>query len=234
MDKKEKDTSLRGAIIDSLIIISVLGAFVYSYFDASGPLIAKGLYSLRFYTVLSNLLLSIFSIPHLVYEIIGVKEKKNIPHFATILKFIGTVGTTLTFLVVVFFLSPSAALSGGSYFSMFKGSNLIYHLIAPLLGIASFCLYSRNEHLSLIETLYGLSSVALYGAFYISNLYARWLSGGEGVYDWYGFLGPKGEWPLYLVAPILLLAAYLICLGLYYLRRLSISLLSKKKNVDDQ
>ncbi len=223
MSKKEKAFSMISIILNILTIAAVIGSFIYSFFlTGEEALMAKGFKSLRFYTVLSNLLLAIFSVPLLVHEIISLKhEGKNVPQYATILKFLGVTGTTITFLTVVCFLSPMEVINGGSYFTMFIGSNLIYHLVAPVLALISFTIFESNSRLKFKETPFGLISVVAYAVFYILNLKFHFTTNGkDGVYDWYGFLGNDGNRSIWIVVIVMLVASYAICLLLWALKLL--------------
>lgn len=223
MSKREKTFSIISIVLNILTIGAVIGSFVYSFFlTGEEALMAKGFKSLKFYTVLSNLLLAILTVPLLVHEIMGLKdENKSVPLYATILKFLGVAGTTITFLTVVCFLSPMEVINGGSYFTMFIGSNFIYHLVAPLLALISFTIFESNSHLKFKETPFGLISVVAYAIFYILNLKFHFMTNGkDNVYDWYGFLGNDGNRSIWIVVVIMLVASYAICLLLWALKLL--------------
>lgn len=221
MTKKQKILTLISLVCNVSIIGFVIGAFIYSCFlTGENALMAKGFSSLRFYTVLSNVLLAILSLPILVIDIICLKKNKyEAPSWAGILKYVGVVGVSVTFLTVICFLAPGAAKRGQGYWSLFQGPNLYYHLIVPLLAIVSFGFIELNITFKMGYTALGLVSVVLYGIFYIINYYCHLLDDGNGSYDWYGFLSdPKRS--VWFVALIMLLASYLICVCLYFLHRL--------------
>ena len=231
MTKKQKVLSVTSLIYNIAIVGFVAGAFIYSYFpsNAGVSLMASGFSSIRFYTVLSNVLLAIFSLPILIGDIVClVKKRYELPTWVSILKFLGVVGTTITFLTVVCFLAPNAAKSGEGYWSMFQGPNLYYHLIVPILAIFSFVFTELNASFKLPYTPIGLVSVVGYGIFYIINYFCHLIDDGNGGYDWYGFIGDSKR-PVWLVAIIMLIASYLICIVLYFLHRLFAGITVGKK-----
>ena len=72
----------------------------------------------KYYTVDSNIILGISSFILVIYEILLLKNKiKKIPNNILVIKHIGVVGVTLTFLVTLLFLAPT--ISTG-FFSFLK------------------------------------------------------------------------------------------------------------------
>ncbi len=223
MSKRQKILTVVSLISNIAIVGFVIAAYIYSCFlNKDTALMAKGISSLRYYTVLSNLLLALLSCPILVMDILCLKKNKyEIPSWAGILKYIGVAGISVTFLTVICFLAPAAAKRGQGYWSMFQGPNLYYHLIIPLIAIISYGFIELNVSFKMGYTALGLVSVILYGIFYTTNYYCHLLSDNNGSYDWYGFLSdPKRS--AWFVALIMLLASYLICVCLYFLHRLII------------
>ncbi len=221
MSKKEKGFLITSLIINILTIFAVIGSFVYSFFlTGEMALTAKGLNSLRFYTVISNLLLAILAIPLVINEFISLKKNElKISAYASGLKFLGVAGTTITILTVACFISPMEVKNGGSYLTTFQGPNLIYHFISPLLALVSFCVFESNQKLKFRKTPYGLISILAYASFYILNIKFHYTTNGiDGVYDWYGFLGKDGNRSIWLVAIIVILASYLVCILLWALK----------------
>lgn len=221
MSKKEKGFLITSLILNILTILAIMGSFIYSFFlTGEMALTAKGLNSLRFYTVISNLLLAVLAIPLVVNEFISLKKNElKISAYASGLKFLGVAGTTITILTVACFISPMEVNNGGSYLTMFQGPNLIYHFISPLLALVSFCIFESNQKLKFRNTPYGLISILAYASFYILNIKFHYTTNGiDGVYDWYGFLGKDGNRSIWFVAIIVILASYLVCVLLWALK----------------
>ena len=97
---------------------------------------------LKFYTVDSNILMGIVSFILAIYEYLLLKKKINkIPNFVYLFKMIGTASIFLTFIVTAFFLTPRYGL-----YSMYNNSNLIFHLIVPLLSVFSYTFYEKHDN----------------------------------------------------------------------------------------
>ena len=129
--------------------------------------------------------------------------------WAWTLKFVATAAVTVTMLTVLCFLGR---LYG--YRALLQGSDLIMHLINPLLALVSFCGFERRG-LRFPLLLAGLIPVLLYGAHYFYRILLcapekRWE-------DFYGF-NRGGRW--YVSLPAMLSATLLICLGLAALQNL--------------
>ena len=145
-------------------------------------LTATGLISLKYFTVLSNLLLGAASLVYAVYMVRYLRGGHLVPQWAHRLKFAATVAVTVTLMTVLLFLGPTMG-----YAAMFAGVNLWLHLVLPVLGIAEFVFFDIQRDLSFKESLFGVAPVVLYGVFYVGNI----LINGVGVRpltnDWYGF-----------------------------------------------
>lgn len=220
MSKRNKVLSLISLISNALIILFVFGAFVWSFFQkAEGELLSKGITSLKYYTVLSNLFLGVSAIPMLVFSVQNAKKGEiKTPLWAIVLKFAAVVATTITFLTVVVVFIPLAIKEGYSWFSLFSETNLFNHLITPLVGLLGFCLCEISPKLKFRHTPWGIVSVILYEIFYTFNYYFHWVDSGRDnpdyLYDWYGFTN-GGKNPVWLVIIIGVVAAYLITLLVY-------------------
>jgi hypothetical protein len=152
-----------------------------------GALSAEGLQSLRYFTVLSNLLQGGVSIACLFRPDVGRW------------KYVSAVSVALTFFVVLLLLGPAYG-----YDSMYIGANLWFHLIIPILAMANFLIVDREGTFSLRDSLFTLIPMLAYSLFYVGNL----LANGVRENDWYGFAkhGPQSA-----------VAAFLIILGLNWI-----------------
>ena len=164
--------------------------------SSGGLLTATGLASLKYFTVLSNLLSGLASLILVLSRLL----KKDAPWIHR-LHYAAAVSVGLTFLTVIAFLGP---LYG--YEAMFEGSNLWLHLVLPLAAEAAFILFNpmpmtrRDNALAVLPML-------LYGVGYVGNI----LANGRDANDWYSFLAwgyPAG------VAIFLLILAVTFGLGL--------------------
>lgn len=155
-----------------------------------------------FFTNDSNILAALCSLLMVPFNIKAIKSGRNeIPQWALILKFVGTVAVTVTLMVVLLFLGPTAG-----YAPMFEGNCLELHLICPLIAIVSFCFFERGIVLSKKQVLWGIVPTIIYGTVYLVNVvFTRvWI-------DFYGF-NIGGYWYIsYVVLPAV---TYLFALAL--------------------
>ena len=150
-----------------------------------------------FFTVLSNCLSGIAALMMAISQIRG-----DVSQFVFMMKYLGTVSVTLTFLTVLLFLGPT---QGGYAKWFFDGDFFYTHLIGPLLALLSFCLLERRK-MSFGSAMMGLLPMLLYGAVYLYKVMfapedRRWE-------DFYGF-NKAGKWPIACVGMVA--GASLIC-----------------------
>ena len=172
-----------------LVLISILWFFSE---DGAGNMARSGTGCFVYFTNDSNILASLFCLLLVPFNIKALKSGKDeIPQWALLLKFVGTVAVTLTFLVVVFFLGPTQG-----YALMFSGVCMELHLICPLLCIFSFCFFERGLCLSKKQSWWGVVPTLIYGTLYLVMVVflKRWE-------DFYGF-NIGGLWYVsYVVLP---------------------------------
>ncbi|MBQ1300566.1 MAG: hypothetical protein IIY25_05615 [Erysipelotrichaceae bacterium] len=157
---------LLNIIIFIIVMVNWL-KMVFVFTDTA--LTSIGLSSLKYFTVLSNLL----EAAACVVWLINGNEK---------IKYIAAVSVTLTMVVVLTFLGP---LFG--YIPMFTGVSFWMHLIVPVTALLEVLFWSK-EKFSKKDNLIACIPLGLYGVFYIGNN----LINGRGQWphtnDWYAFL----------------------------------------------
>ena len=191
------------------VIIAVLEPIVWFMMASSRgieALTATGLYSLKFFTVLSNLLLGAASLVYAVYLVRYLRSGLIVPKWAHLLKFAGTVAVTVTLMTVLLFLGPTMG-----YPAMFAGVNLWLHGILPVLGIVEFVFLDTQRGLSFKESLFGVVPVVIYGIFYYGNILVNGVGVRPNTNDWYGF-SLLGEQFIPVVLAIMLLATWVFAL----------------------
>ncbi len=153
-------------IINLFIAVTVIYKWlVLAITGGSGVLVLGGFSSLRFFTILSNLL----DAAACVYWLLTGSDR---------LKYAGTTSTALTFTVVMVFLGP---LMG--YRFLFTGINFWFHFLIPAVACFEFiflCEESVTERDSVLATV----PMILYGIFYVSNILINGIPGN----DWYLFM----------------------------------------------
>ena len=169
----------------------------------NGQLSSRGLGSLKYFTVLSNLLAGITAL-------IWCGSAKRGPHWVNVLKFVSTLAVTLTFTMVVVFLGP---LFG--YGIMFVGPSFWMHLIVPVMSAVELLLRKGADQISRKEALLAEVPLLLYGTFYLGN----YLINGPGTWparnDWYGIM--TWGFPVGIVIYAILIA-FIYSAGRLYLK----------------
>jgi len=186
--------------LDLLIGGLALWVWLSSAFGAGrhGAFSVEGLQSLRYFTVLSNLLQGGVCLACLC----GARVRRW--------KYIAAVSVALTFFVVLLLLGPAYG-----YDTMYVGANFWFHLILPILSMVNFLVVDREGTFSLRDSLLTLIPMLAYSLFYVGNL----LVNGVRDNDWYGFAkhGPQSA-----------AAAFLIILGLNWIVALLMRLPRRK------
>ncbi len=175
--------------LDIIIAVMVFYAWVCMIFQLgdNGTISAGGFRNLKYFTVLSNLLMGAASILNVVYTIRTIKLKTEFPGWVTRLKYAGASAVALTLLVVLLFLWPVFKVPG-----LYSGANLWFHLLIPLMSMASFILGGR-ELIPFRESFVSVIPMLLYGAWYIGNNLINGIGEWPDTNDWYGFL--SWGWP---------------------------------------
>ena len=164
-------------------------------------LMAHGLRSLKYYTVLSNLFSGLVS----ALYVVSLLALGGVPApWVLTLKLAGAAVVMVTFLTVVVFLGPTM---GWEY--MFKAGNLWLHLILPLAATADVCLFVPVGTLPLVAALAPVAFTAAYGVFYLGRVLLHGRERDGVVYDFYGFL-KWGEDKMALVVVIMLTLTWVL------------------------
>ena len=188
--------------LNLLVFLATAVSFIFCFRDRDGIWSWKrGIRSLRFFTILSNLFCACASLAVALSSLQG-----TIPYGIWLLKYVATSSVAVTFLTVMFFLGPTQG-----YKEQLKGWGLFLHLICPVLAIFSFCFLERAYPLSFAVSLLGMLPVGLYGALYLYKVVlvpeeSRWE-------DFYGF-NRNGNWQLSFAAMAggAVLAGVLLCI----------------------
>ncbi len=177
-----KNEQLRRSLLiiyQLLLAAAVLLSWGSMVFDAqTGQLLAdRGLSSLKYYTVLSNLLAALAALLCAASLLRGEP-----PRWVRVLKLCGASAVGITFTVVIAFLGVIYG-----YRAMYQGANLWLHLIAPLMAMGELC-FVRFGPISRRDTMWAMLFTVLYGFGYLGNI----LINGRGEWphtnDWYAFM----------------------------------------------
>ena len=193
------------AVVMPLCIIAWLQLALGDHKDPK-MLAARGVGSLKYFTVLSNLFSALVSVAYLVA---GLCFGARVDAWMLSLKLVATTSVMLTFLTVMVLLNPIYG-----WRRMYASGNLWLHLVLPLIALVDCCLYVSIETLSWQSSLLGMLPTIVYGVFYLRNIVLHGAEEDGEVYDFYGFLRwGKDKIPLVMVG--MLLASWLIALGVY-------------------
>ena len=193
--------------INALIVIfTAYGMSRFFTVGGDGNMAVMNTRCFQFFTVDSNLLAALASLLMLIGQTGLLRSGKPLPKALLVLKHVGTTAVGVTFFTVFCFLGM---LYG--YASMIAGVNLFMHLITPLLAMCGFCILESQPALRFRSVFLGLLPTVLYGIVYVILVVfqKRWL-------DFYGF-NIGGHWVLSCC--LMLIATFLISLGLWALRR---------------
>ena len=183
--------------------------------DRNTTLAARGLWSLKYFTVLSNLLAGAAAVVYCVCLVRLLAGRVDaVPRWAILLKYAGAVSVALTLATVVLFLGPTAK---DGFMSLFRGANLWFHLVVPVLCVLDLCLLNPDGPLTLGDSLVACLPMLFYAVGYTLNLLLNGFVGSDGrVNDWYGFA--FGGWPTAIAsAAVVVLATW----GMALLMRLA-------------
>ena len=146
--------------VNVLIVVIVLAAWLGMVFSVNerGVLTSRGLHSLKYFTVLSNLLACAASAAYGGCLIRLMRSGAAVPRGVVRLKYAAAVSVALTLATVVLFLGPTAK---SGFLSMFEGSNFWFHLVVPLLCAADFCLLNPDGPLAASDGLVACLPMAL-------------------------------------------------------------------------
>lgn len=187
--------------LNLIIAVLVLWVWVSMTFRLGriGALSAGGFQSLRYFTVLSNLLQGCVSLACL--------RGKSVGRW----KYVSTVAIALTFFVVLLLLGPAYG-----YDTVYVGSNFWSHLVVPILAMADFLFFDRDGTYAFRDSLLALIPMLAYGLLYTVNLVINGVEDN----DWYGFAkgGPKTA-----------AAAFLIILGINWIVALALWLPRRRR-----
>ena len=156
-------------IIKLIAIIASIYGIVRTYF---------GWMSFTYFTVLSNIFITIMLAIFVVEDIISIKNNKkySFPNILYLVKFLATISITLTFVVFLTLLAPTNP--GGfiaSYISNGAGS-LCVHFITPVLAIIDFIINDIDYNSKNIHSIYAIIPPLFYTVFVViaSSLGLRW------------------------------------------------------------
>jgi hypothetical protein len=143
-------------------------------------LVSHGKENLKYFTVLSNLLVGFVALIALVCLFFSMT---TLPTGLIVLKLISATGVMVTCLTTALLLTPMYG-----WKTMYAGGCLYFHLIVPLLAAVDCVLFARAASLPVWVTACAMIPVLLYGMWYLRNVATHGVEEGGKTYDFYGFL----------------------------------------------
>ena len=223
MRKEKIDNNKISLMLNYLIIVLAIFAFIvmftgFKFTYIKEPVLeTSGLGMFKYFTVDSNFFMVIATIlfAHKERKLIN-GEIKKIPVLYYILKYIGTVSITLTFLVVAVYLSR---IVDGGIIVLLQNSNLFFHLIIPILSIITFLIFERTDKIKFHYVISSLIPVMLYAIYYILNIILHLEDGKVSPkYDWYWFVQNNIN-NAYIVGTVIIITTFVIGLVIWIINR---------------
>lgn len=197
--------------INLFVAVMSFAAWLFMVFQASagGPLTAGGIFSLKFFTTLSNLFNGVVC---LVYASRLLCRQAITPRL-TSWKLCATAAVGLTFLTVTGFFGPVFG-----YQTMYLGANFWMHLTLPVLSILSFLLLEPAAEIPFRRTWLALVPMLVYAVGYLGNILIQGVGEWPNRHDFYGFL--TWGWPIGIaITCALALATWLLAVLLWSVKR---------------
>ena len=134
MNKREKCSFW----VNVLIALLVAAGLIYMI---AGP-DAIGWSAFGYFTVQANALLGISAAVSAIYiRQVLHKKRTRMPGGAEVLRFTAVTEVTFTAIVVLFILAPGAR---KGFFSLYRGGNLLFHFLLPVLAVFDYLHLNRN------------------------------------------------------------------------------------------
>ena len=184
---KEQKKFLAVIILDLITCVSMILGITFSIFDvrfmANYPRLST-LPILMTFTGLSNVFIGLVCLGCAIHRL--TKKEMKLPKPLFLLKIIALADITITLLVTAFYLAPHL---GSSWWRLYINNNIFNHLLTPVLAIVTFILLEEYVETNWKECFYSLIPLAMYGIFYVTNVYTHLTPEGETslTYDIYGF-----------------------------------------------
>jgi len=167
-----------------------------------------GIQCFRYFTIESNILMSITSLITLAFITLNMKSKAYIvPFWLSLLLLASTSAVMLTLITVVVFLGPTMG-----YELMFTGGNLFMHLLNPLVALFLYTSLLNKPYYKKKWFFIGFVPTFIYGLIYVICVFGLKIWN-----DFYNF-NLNGLW--FLIFPLMILGSNLISFGIYSLRNL--------------
>ncbi|MEG1804848.1 MAG: hypothetical protein RR327_00485, partial [Clostridia bacterium] len=159
MNEKTKNY-LSIALKASLIVLAIVGC----YLSMTGHGFMKGKLALLYFTIQSNITISVVIAVCLFKQIYELATGKNfeLPSWFYMVKFAFSIAILITFVVFWFVLGPQIIANGKASY-LYSPNNLTLHTLVPILALVDlFAFDLKNLKLKKFSFLYGLIMPLIY------------------------------------------------------------------------
>lgn len=156
-------------------------------------------FALKYFTTLSGFAMGIVAfMMAILFGLLKHGKIQRIRKGFSIVNLVFTSCTTLTMIVTIFILTPYSVMypEAVTTYSLYTWSNLLFHVIVPVLSFVTFLFYAKTCEIKIVESLFTMIPGISYLIFYVLEavMHKTYEGGFQEGYDWYGFLR-LGTWP---------------------------------------
>ncbi len=172
-------TKSRKELISIIInIFLVISTIIVTYFTVAFGTVASqvdtgvnyGVFYFATFTVDSNIFMGIVAAVAAIFAIINKTKSHPVPKTLNTWYLTATTSVVLTFLTVVFFLSPLRVAAGHNYFDMMRGPMFFFHFFNPVIAAINFVFFMGSPKLPKKANFYSLIPIVIYAVPYILNV----------------------------------------------------------------
>ena len=180
-----------GLILNLLILGGVVFSVINRYFGF-WMVTAESYMIFKYFTIDSNILLGVAAFVMIIADIVALASGKY-SKFATALKLMGVVGTTITAVITIAYLYPAGVATLDVLYN--PGAELYLHAVIPALGLLSLLIENEPRMNPFGYALFGILPVACYAGAIIPLIQLNIIT------DPYGFLyfDINGAWWITLI-----------------------------------
>ena len=179
---KQSKLFIASFILNVLIFLLVLTGVILMFTIGSGALAENKITVFKYFTLQSNVFMGVVALIYAVFQLLIIKGKKDkLPHVLLVFNHVGVTAVGLTFLVVIFFLTP-----GYGFDKMYNNANLFFHAIVPLAAMINYMFLEKECAIKFTNTPFCAIPPFIYGVVYMIIVVAN--NGyGNLKYDFYMF-----------------------------------------------
>lgn len=149
------------ANVENVLATSLIG-LAFWLFGGEGNMDAVGAEAFQYFTVDSNILVGVFCLITVFYNIKGFKTGKlSVPVWLRKAKICGTTAVSLTLAVALCFLGPIRGFA-----SVLVGYKFFMHVLSPTLAILALVWFENDGEYKFREVFWGLIPTIVYGTMY--------------------------------------------------------------------